>query len=58
MKYGCDSGGWCSKPVTGSYGVSLWKYFRRDWDSFRRYITFDVGNGSRVHFWQDVVIDH
>ena len=25
IKYGCDGGGWCSLPVTGPHGVSLWK---------------------------------
>ena len=24
-KYGCAWGGWCSNPMTTSYGVSLWK---------------------------------
>ena len=24
-KYGCEGGGWCSLPVIGPHGVSLWK---------------------------------
>jgi hypothetical protein len=54
MKYGCDQGGWCSKPVLGTYGVSLWKSIWKDWDSFRRFINFEVGDGSKVIFWHDV----
>ncbi len=35
-------------------GVSLWKTISKDWNSFRKFISFDVGHGSRVSFWHDV----
>ena len=28
-KYVCEKGGWCSLPVIGPYGVSLWKSLSR-----------------------------
>ena len=27
-KYGNDWSGWCTKPVAGAYGVSVWKSIR------------------------------
>ena len=27
-KYGCEWGGWCTRPVNGPYGVGLWKYIK------------------------------
>ncbi len=45
-KYGCN--------VAGPYGVSLWKKICKDWDSFRRFISFDIGDGSRISFRHDV----
>ena len=34
IKYGCEGGGWCSLPVTGPHGVSLWKSISLGWPSF------------------------
>ena len=53
VKYGCVWGGWCTSPVSGPYGVGLWKNISRGWPSFSRYILFDIGDGTRVKFWQD-----
>ena len=47
-------GGWCSKEVGRAQGVGVWKGIRRGCDTFKRYVRFEVGNGSRVLFWQDV----
>jgi hypothetical protein len=52
-KYGSLWGGWCSKEVRGSYGVSLWKNIRREWESFLDKIYMQVGNGVRIRFWHD-----
>ena len=52
-KYGCEWGGWCTRPVNGPYGVGLWKYISRGWPSFSRHILYDIRDGSRVKFWQD-----
>jgi exonuclease III len=53
-KYGTVMGGWCSSPVNSPHGVSLWKTISKDWSSFKRFISFEVGDGSRVSFWHDV----
>jgi hypothetical protein len=52
-KYGSLWGGWCSKSGTGSYGVSVWKFIRKGWDTFHSHCSFLVGDGQRVKFWQD-----
>ena len=53
-EYGCEGGGWCSLPVIGPHGVSLWKSISRGWPSFVRHIQFKVGAGFIVRFWQDI----
>jgi hypothetical protein len=35
-KYEDQDGGWCSKEVSGPYGVGLWKHIRQGWDIFPR----------------------
>ena len=32
---------------------SLWKGIRAGWDSFMPYVRFEVGDGTRVSFWND-----
>jgi hypothetical protein len=46
VKYGSVRGGWCSLLVTGPYGVSVWKFIRRGWDSVAKFLRFEVGDGS------------
>jgi hypothetical protein len=38
----------------GSYGVGLWKYIKRGWRIFSSHIRFDLGDGMRIRFWDDV----
>ena len=52
-KYGSMWGGWCSKEVRGTYGVSLWKNIRKEWGSFSMHLYWKVGNGIRIRFWHD-----
>jgi hypothetical protein len=47
-------GGWRSGDITGSHGVGLWKYICMGWQIFRRHVKFDLGDGSKIHFWDDV----
>jgi hypothetical protein len=54
VKYGSVRGGWSSLPVTGSYGVSVWKFIRRGWDTVAKYLHFEVGEGSHICFWHDL----
>ena len=61
-KYGCNWGGWTFKEVTrgefptgtSSYGISLWKFIRRGWDSFSRVTCFYIGDATKVRFWHDI----
>ena len=53
VKYGCVwGGGGCTRSVNGPYGVGLRKIISRGWPSFSPHILYDIGNGSRVKFWQ------
>jgi hypothetical protein len=52
-KYGVEGRGWCTRPVRGTHGCSLWKEIMAGWDNFHSYIFFDVGTGNRVQFWHD-----
>jgi hypothetical protein len=52
-KYGIQRGGWCSEEARGSYGVSLWRYIRKNWVAFFNYISFKVGDGLRIRFRHD-----
>ena len=53
MKYGSVWGGWCTRSVNGPYGVGLWKNISQGWPSFLSHILYDIGDESRVKFWQD-----
>uniref|UniRef100_A0A2N9I916 Reverse transcriptase domain-containing protein n=1 Tax=Fagus sylvatica TaxID=28930 RepID=A0A2N9I916_FAGSY len=53
-KYGSMEGGWMTKAPTGPHGVGLWKFIRNGWDKFSRLLTFEVGDGTRIRFWDDV----
>jgi hypothetical protein len=52
-KYEEQDGGWCSKEVSGPFGVGLWKHIRQGWDLFARNVRFEVGLGSKILFWHD-----
>ena len=56
VKYECIWGGWCTGPVSGPYGIGLWKNISRGWPFFKKKKKknlFDISDGSRVKFWQD-----
>ena len=53
VKYGCVWGDWCTRSLNGPYGVGLWKNISRGWPSFSRHLLYNIGDGSRVKFWQD-----
>ena len=39
--------------MSRTYGVSVWKSIRSDWLDFSKLLQFDVGDGTRVKFWED-----
>jgi hypothetical protein len=45
-KFESLKGGWCSKEVSGSFGVGVWKHIRKGWEKFRNFVRFEVGNGT------------
>ena len=49
-KYGNEWGGWCTKSVSGAYGVRLWKCIRSGWLNFSKCLRYNVGDGTRVKF--------
>lgn len=52
-KYGAGEHVWFPNDIISSFGVSVWKKFRKGWDSFERNIAFEIGNGSSIRFWKD-----
>jgi hypothetical protein len=52
-KYDNLMGDWCSKEVTWSFGVRVWKY-RRGWETFSKFVRYEVGDESKLSFWHDV----
>jgi hypothetical protein len=38
----------------GSYGVGLWKNIWRGWSSFCSHTRFELGDGFKIRFWDDV----
>ena len=52
-KYGSMWGGWCTKANWDAYGLGFWKGIRKGWDRFLTFLTFSVGNGERVMFWNN-----
>ena len=39
-KYDSMRGGFCFKKVVGPFGVGMWKYFRRGWGVFSRFVRY------------------
>ena len=54
IKYDGLREGWCAKEVGGSFGVGVWKYTRREWEGFSKFVRYEVADGTKVWFWHDV----
>jgi hypothetical protein len=52
-KFGSVEGGWCSLAPSGPHGVGLWKNIRKGWSLFCRYTRCELGDGSKIRFWDD-----
>lgn len=48
LKYRSSSEFWSSGEVQCLYGVVLWKFIRRGWDHFVKFVRYDVGDESKV----------
>uniref|UniRef100_A0A2N9EX59 Reverse transcriptase domain-containing protein n=1 Tax=Fagus sylvatica TaxID=28930 RepID=A0A2N9EX59_FAGSY len=53
-KYGNSFGGWTTRELHGRYGSGLWKHIIKGWGMFTRHVHFEVGDGSKTKFWDDV----
>jgi len=38
----------------GMQGVGFWKNIRRVWGELSSHTRFEMGDGSKIHFWHDV----
>jgi hypothetical protein len=54
LKYGSMWGGWCSREIVWAFGVGLWKNIRKGWETFSRFIKYEVGDRGRTRFWHDL----
>ena len=52
-KYGEERRGWFPSRPNGPYGVSLWRFICKRWDTFVSHLSFEVGSGSTILFWHD-----
>jgi len=50
-KFESLKGGWCSKEVSGSFGVGVWKHIRMGWEKFCNFDRFEVVDGSHISLW-------
>jgi hypothetical protein len=39
----------------GPFGVAMWKFRKKGWETFSKFVRYEVGDGSKVSFWYDVV---
>jgi hypothetical protein len=46
--------GWCLEEARGTYGVSLWRYVRKNWRAFSNFVSYKVGDGLRIRFWHNI----
>jgi hypothetical protein len=53
-KYANLRGDWRSNEVIGSFGVGVWKYIRRGWETFSKFVRFEVSYGSHISIWHDI----
>jgi hypothetical protein len=53
-KIGSVGGGWCPLAPTGLHGVGLWKNIRKGWNLFFSHTRFELGDGSKIIFLNDV----
>ena len=54
LKYHIEEGGWFTKEPRGSFRVGLWKDISNATRKLKQEGYFDIGDGSRVKFWEDL----
>ena len=54
LKYHIEEGGWFTKEPRGSFRVGLWKDISNATKKLKLECYFDIRDGSRVKFWEDL----
>ena len=54
LKYGSLWGGWCFLEPGGAFGMGLWKYIRKGWETVKGFTRHVVGDETRISFWHDL----
>ena len=54
-KYQIEEVGWFTKETRVSFGVGRWKDISTAARKLKQDSYFDLGDGSRVKFWKDMV---
>jgi hypothetical protein len=54
LKYGIQRGWWCLEEAQSTYGMSFWRYIRKNWGAFSNFVSYKVGDGLRIRFWHDI----
>ena len=57
MKYGEGKGRWSTKVCRRAHRCGLWRSISEGWVSFFKHLSFVVGDGSRILFWNDKWIE-
>ncbi|GFS31499.1 acyl-CoA N-acyltransferase with RING/FYVE/PHD-type zinc finger protein [Actinidia rufa] len=52
-KYGILRGAWRTKEISHPHGSGLWKGIMKVWGDFRLNVSYQLGNGSKISFWND-----
>jgi hypothetical protein len=52
-KFGSGWGGWCFDPLR-PHGVGLWKNIKRGWDLFFSHTRFELGDGFKIRFGENM----
>nr|XP_016496380.1 PREDICTED: uncharacterized protein LOC107815330 [Nicotiana tabacum] len=50
-KYDSTGGGWRTKAITTPFGCGMWRSIMKNWEAFSGNITYRVGDGRRINFW-------
>ena len=53
LKYGTEAGGWFTKGIRGSHGVSIWKEIHKEAVHIKLNNSLIVDKRDRVRFWED-----
>ena len=53
-KYEVERGGWSTCGAREGHGVGLWKEISKEGLLLLNNVSFSVGDGRRVRFWQDI----